>query len=427
MGKALCTAEHMGLKFDRASACNLQITIHCKGIVNIELFQKALNIIQKRHFYLNVFVDSTKAEFNQFEASPFIPLTVVDDKGLNQWREEAEADLNKGLSAENEPYARVKILRSGNECKIIMTLCHFVSDGISGLSLLKNILEVYNKLLNDETDFDLKEIPEMALDFELFPEGIDEDFSIFPAEIEQDIIEKNRIPLEQRKVGFFERTLSVEETCSLVSKCRNENTTVYGALCAFAMAAMADEISERYVSIEEVAVDCISAINMRQLLNKPISDEQLGFGALMAKTHQSVFGNQKSLWEVARNIKRDLESFVLKHGLFKQLYFISEAFELPDEVFSQEMEYSGQYIIMSNLGVIEDKNMPRQLGNIEFEKISLSGTTHYVQGTEWGIFITANTFDGRLNLGFNYTKGYWDINRVERYANKVVKIINEMS
>ncbi|MEI6047794.1 MAG: amino acid adenylation domain-containing protein [Bacteroidota bacterium] len=149
----------------------IPFTNKLSGFLNLEIFEKSLDILFHRHHIMF----STVKEVNGEPYCDIVPskvnISFIDYSGLpeNERSEKVNeifsADSVKTFDLENGPLYRVYIIMTAtNEYYFRISIHHIVFDGWSWGVLVKDLNEIYNSLLNGK-EIDLEEIEFQQYDF----------------------------------------------------------------------------------------------------------------------------------------------------------------------------------------------------------------------------------------------------------------------
>ena len=94
---------------------------------------------------------------------------------------------------------------------------------------------------------------------------------------------------------------------ALRKQCRTQKTTVHGALGAAQLLALAEELHGGEAGMDRLG----SAIGMRERLDPPVTDREIGMYISMVLTEHGV-GPDATPWDLARDIKAQLEQRVTR-------------------------------------------------------------------------------------------------------------------
>lgn len=125
-------------------AFNVSAVLHIVNGPSEETLRKVLEYLPRRHPLLGVHIKKEKKHLLYVsEGTPGIPLTVVERKDGDFWREVVEDELNNKFDMFTGPLVRVTYLTGSGgqgESEIIVTFQHSVVDAVSGTALLGEIL-----------------------------------------------------------------------------------------------------------------------------------------------------------------------------------------------------------------------------------------------------------------------------------------------
>jgi NRPS condensation-like uncharacterized protein len=187
------------------------------------------------------------------------------------------------------------------------------------------------------------------------------------------------------------RHLDEELTQKLINCCRNEKTTVQGALCAAMLLAAARKITA--LNRTEVRVSCQSFVDLRQRLKPVVSDESVSLLASFVNSYHTLRTNT-SFWELARDVKQQLEAGLERNDIFIPVLMFRKMIESllnrPNEV--------PVTVVLTNVGRV---NIPKVYGPFELEEISFVPA----QAVFGGVFAAAvATFEEKMLLNFVFSE-----------------------
>lgn len=363
----------------QAHPTHFALTAKIRGKFSIEQLKKTLNQVQQRHPLLRVRIAFDETQQPWFvEDAAKIPLRVVPREGEQHWQREIQKELSEPFVCTEAPLLRVVLLHSTNISELILVCHHCICDGISNILLTRDILQLLatpNAFLEP-----LSKIPAME---DLIPSKVDDNIlsenSEFPnnswlkqSSLDIELLPQSPISLMSAKDNNFSPeilphlnfgSLSPETTRLLISRCQQELTTVYGAICAAFFLA----ITRQNPSEETHTLQCFSAINIRQYL-KPMVGEHFGYYAHGKSIFQTLSTNE-DLWEIARSFKHQLNQEMTPEKIFKDLLhtqgWISTNPSLT-QVQQAIAEHLDGALSISNLGRVK---FPAQFGNLQLQAI----------------------------------------------------------
>ena len=352
---------------DQSGRAQVVMVAQIKGKFSLEQLKLALNQVQERHLLLRVRIALDEAQQPWFveDTSNNIPLRVVPREGEQQWQREVEQELSQRFVSYQAPLVRVVLIHSTDVSELIITSHHSISDGTSKLLLIRDILQALATPETFTSSEPLAIIPAME---DLIPGQVDENLVSQNSETQKttwlstsSLSTKLTSPLTQFSNATASKTsqilpnihfasLSAENTTQLVSRCRQEQTSVHAAICSAFLLAIANQNSEQM----QQTLQCFSAINIREDL-RPAVVEQFGYYAHGKATLQTLNPND-SLWETARSFKDKINEEIAPEKVFEDLLRNQEWLSTnPDltQVQKAISEHLDRGLIVSNLGRIK--------------------------------------------------------------------------
>lgn len=155
-----------------SAAYNLQVAIHKEGQVDVESIQRSLNVIVQRHEVLRTSFRMVKEQPMQVIApSLSLSLPVVDLRIFSEDERKAVAlqlareELRQPFDMIQGPLIRAKLLwQHEDECLLLLTMHHIVSDGWSMDVLFKELVTLYEAFSSGQPS-PLPELPIQYGDF----------------------------------------------------------------------------------------------------------------------------------------------------------------------------------------------------------------------------------------------------------------------
>lgn len=412
MEKAMETLNRHGGGF-------LVVTVgRIKGPLNAEMVRRALDLVQCRHPRLNSrivgFLDSFRFETGEM---PLIPLRVVDKLHNEPWTDVVLEELNEEIDS-SKGLLRTVLVRLINESHVnylIVTVLHTISDGLSCLQLYSEILAYCQSFASDDPISQVTSLPTLPPVEELLPEskkGLRKEplcDQPEPLGVETLGFEKC-VPMELRRCGLVHRQLDAELTQQLVNICRQEKTTVQGALCAAMLFAAVRKI--RAGQTNDVRVNCRSLVDLRQRLKPVISNENMIVLISSLMSFHTLQINT-SFWELARDIKQQLDAGLEQGEMFSRVLMYSHNVESllrrPNEVLAT--------VSVSNVGRV---NIPKVYGSLELEEISFVPSI----AAYGDVFYAAvTTFQGKIFWNFPFSEPAISLHTMENLVNSAVSCI----
>ena len=213
---------------------DFSVVAEISGETDEETVVTAFAALRDRHPYLKVEVIGHPSDGLSFAWSDKEPMLVVRHVAqASSWLETVGADLQRWEEVWGAPLMKASVLLAHNSFTICLTFNHSISDGRGALSILHDFIRIISGARLEA----LSGLP--GLD-EFAAECAMAELPAPPPEHE----EKPKIAI--RQVTDDPLQLSIlefgrERTSHLIAKCREESTTVHGAICAAAAIATLPE------------------------------------------------------------------------------------------------------------------------------------------------------------------------------------------
>jgi NRPS condensation-like uncharacterized protein len=413
--------------FNRAANSYHVVTIsRISGLLNLEILRQALDLIQKRHPYLNARIIGDVNNMRFQPGASQIPLKIVNKPHSHQWQEVVREELNEKI-ASDKVLMRVVLVKIKNEDNInylITTFHHSIIDGLSSVQLHSEILTNCQKIVSGEVIRDILSLSPVKTIQEILPKSMRGFPGFFkgmfyllkmkllitikkPASLNYE----KYVPVESRSSNMLYKQLNAEITSKIVASSKREKTTVHGTLCAALLLAIAKAISGNQK--ENLCLSCISYVNLRQRLQAEISDNDLG----MLVAPINLFHNVKTteednnlFWNLARNVKQKLKASLENDDIYSNLLssriLASLLLNNPNQMLSS--------LAVSNIGRVD---IAEVYGEFKLEEITFLTSVALFAGI---IVVSASTFNQKMSLNFMFSEPSISSKTIEKIADYAI-------
>ncbi|HEY9668104.1 MAG TPA: condensation domain-containing protein [Coleofasciculaceae cyanobacterium] len=430
--------QAMELLNRRAATYNVVTISRIKGPLNEALIRQALDLAQSRHPRLNSrIVGSLKNLRFETEGKTKIPLRVVKNYRNEQWHDVVLEEMNEKIDSSNVLLRAVlvQIESEINTSYLITTIHHAITDALSGIRLHSELLTYCQRLAAGERITHVSSLPVLPSVEELLPESmqglrgdVNGAFWLLRLTLKQlwhrpkMLNFENYAPTELRRCGIVHRQIDEKITQQFIELCRQEKTTIQGALCAAMLLVAAKKITVRETT--EVCVSCESYVDLRRRLKPVVSDEHMNllassvtsYHTLRTHTSVSAFHTLKthtSLWQLARDVSRQVKAGVENGNIFRSVLIAKKIVESfvsrPNEV--------PVTVALTNVGRV---NIPTVYGPFHLEEISYAPTQAAFPGV---ITAAVATFEGKMLLNFVFSEPSISPETMETLVDSVVSHI----
>lgn len=429
MNRKLGSSEYVAWLSDQVGSLNFVTVAHVSGGLDEQTLRTALDLLSHRHPLLKTRID-IQEDRPVFVADnvPAIPLEVEARLSDDHWHAEVEKEMNRHFSWSEGPLVRVTLLKGAPVSDLLVTFHHTIGEAASGMYFMLHLLTLV-KQISEGNAPDVQPFPERPPVEELLPksardiQGLVKTGALISKQVASIIIQHpQKLPkdgdafAENRQARVIHCTLSEEETESLVNKCREESTTVHGAVCAAVLHAAASQM-HTYHDGKSVTIGCMSAVNLRQFLTPPLGEE-IGFFVSMVITSHRIH-TDTHFWDVARDVKEAVHHAI---GSGDAFVFISLLDKLirntsPDDFMKRAVKLYPAALLVTNVGRLD---IPHQYGSLVLE--GLHFTLANKAASEH--FNTAvATYNNRLVINFSYTEPTMSPERAHALVEDAMKVL----
>lgn len=399
-----------------------------EGDVKPEIVQQALKLVQKRHPMLQVYIVETEdGMYFQSEGITEIPLQVIYQKHENEGWKIAEKELHTKFPPGKIPLCRLTLLYSPENqttCQMIITFHHGIVDGISCMQFINDLLLYCQKIVAGENipqveSLELMPAIENLVNYDLIPEAEITKTSVNEQiNLEPQLIIEGKASANERFSKILPRNLSQDMTKMLITKCKQEETTVHGAICAAMLFAFRKLLNAK----EQINLSYGLPVNLRKSCQPEINTKNLGCFISVLGFNQLV-GKNTSFWDLARECKSKIHNSLISGiplNLLKQNRFRSPDRELmAKSVISKEDKMGrNNAFAISNRGKFQFEYKQEQ---IKIKDLYFATGQHLGGDCFWLGVVTLND---QIFFSFVYVDPVISDQTANKFADYVIHILH---
>ncbi len=425
-GRKLGLVENLFATLHSMGAMLYVNIVSIQGIISFDLLRSAIDLLQKRHPLLQVHLQELDDGcFFCADGTLTIPAIAIERQHEQQWLEIAENELRQKFSGEFTPLCRITLLQSSTQPyknELIVTFHHAIADGISVLHLIHELLSYYQQLVENTPIPKVESLPLLPSLEQLLQKSLAEvnaaDFTpAKPIETTSspNLLIQQMAAVSDRQTRLIPHELDQYLTLQIKNRCRTEQTTVHGILCAAMMMSCAQKLSSQ----TPILVSCSSSINLRSSCSPTVEPSYLGcFIANVTTTHHA--DPKANIWDLAR----ECQSNILRSVQNKIPHYQASNAELLNKYqpafLAQVAEHNmgrNTTTHVSNLGQCDLKAV---YGSIRLESFYFASGLNLVGTCFWLGTVTINQ---KLFCTFTYTNPLISMKMAEALADSVVQIL----
>ncbi|MBU0991576.1 MAG: hypothetical protein KJ737_03690 [Proteobacteria bacterium] len=418
--------------------CRVNAVIHAciQGNLTQKALRAGLDSIQARHPLLRVRIIRKGWAGLYFESGniPKIPLRIVEAPE-DFWVKEAEYECNTYFTP-GGPLARCVLVRhTPHTSTVILCLHHSITDGKSIAYLLRDLIHSASGAIAGHPS----NLPELTL-----KQGMEDFYPAWTKKIKGRIrfflhlfrllgamirlgapkkFKWDRWTLPGKRQAFIiAHVLPSSVLESLITRARNEKTTVHGALTAALILAVAKEQK----IIKKSTFTPTSEVDMRKYLISPIEDDLIQFSSVIVWFMQA--HADSDFWEIARQNRESILRSIEREEQYSAIAMLRCVEFLTKfsgtgrigsmlHAYFYELTTTGA-IDLSNIGSVD---IPAQYGDLSIETLGCLSSL----STMSAMAAFSATLNNRLALNFTGMEPLVSRSRVERIANSAIQILKD--
>ncbi len=373
-----------------------------EGYISASIIQKALSLVYQRHPMLRVCIAQLKdGLLFQSHDQLTINFRVIERESATNWVEVAEQEIHTKFDLTHSLWRFILLQSPDNSSSELMfTYHHAIADGLSCLKFTHDLLSFYTQLAAGESISDVDSMPMLPAAEDLISEKltVSRKIEYILKKLYQKIrpthlMIENAAPVEQRRTRIVPRSLSPNLTEKLKNRCRNENTSIHGALCAAMLLGTAQ------VAFPETKVRllCDSSVDLRRLCKPKLGNDRIGSLASRVEVIHSL-DQHAEFWTLARECKATVEQAIRQKDPQERMLLldwiqVNEAF--LTKAFAEKMGRSGA-IAISNRGQFP---FTATYASLNLKAVYFAGSIHCIGACLW---LGAVTCQDEMACSFAY-------------------------
>ncbi len=400
-----------------------------EGNVQPNILQKALLLLQHRYPLLRVnIIDLKDGAYFSSENIQRIPLQVITKTDESQWLQIAESELHKRFSIPFHPLCRITLLKSSLRdgiSEIIVTFHHAISDGVSCLTFLDNLLIYYQKIVSqEEIDNSISLAFPAPIEESIDRERVNYNQTKEPKTEEKSdsfspqLIIETQASLHERRTRIITRIINSKTLVNLEQQCQTQRTTIHGALWAATL--LATKTISNFG--EPLHLACSSNLNLRKYSHPEIDSNNLGCFFSSVENIYTVTKNIE-FWELARDCQQKFE--MGKGQTINNLINTKRLANFTklnlENILEQNSTGRTKTINISNRGKF---NLAKNYGQLKIQEIYFTVGQHILGPCLW---LGAVTFHEKLCLSLAHVTPLISSKTMNDFADSVVTILKKVA
>jgi len=431
MERELSVAERVMWMSHQVGCANCLFTAHVSGKLDENVLRTALDLLARRHPLLGSRIEVRGIRpFFVSDSVSQIPLRVRTRHGDDDWHDEAETELNDPIRMSAGPLLRAVLIKSDTTAEVLLTCHHIITDAKSGINLISELLELAGQIMEGNLSPKVTELAAHPPVEEILPReargvgGFLKAGAFIVRQLLNALIQRpsklpkdSDAPPQDCRARLLQRRLSAEETEALLIRCREEHTTIQGAVCAAVLEAVAGQIHNNQAEAKPITLTCASAVDLRPVLSRPIKDEVGNFASIVVTTHR--VGPEIHFWKLAQIVKTDLRRAIGRSEPSVSLSLLNKFLPRkikPTDLIKTIAKFNSP-LMVSNVGVIR---IPEKYGPIILRGVHPAlSMTAFPENVE----ATVSTYSNQLGVNLSYSEPTMSRKRMTRLMEDTMDIL----
>jgi hypothetical protein len=341
-----------------------------KGSTDPQTVQAGLELIRRRHYYLKYCITGNNNEDRFIYCDSKIPLKTIGFAEDSTWKSVLEHEANTAFNVTEAPLVRAALIQYSEKFHLVVTISHIISDGMSALIFMIDLLSAIDCLESDAKIPECKLLPPICPDLSLFPE--------LPAGHTAPALVNTRntgvsqaiaayVPIEERKSGFITIHFDQDQTAAMRVRSRGLKVSMNTYLASAMLMVFRDYAISKAL-VMPILTKCSSGINLRKYYRTMVPNDQLGMWSGFGYVFSELSDNS-SLRNIALRYEKELKDYIERGLPFTHLRESARRFiDIPLKQRSMAVESQIPYLLLTNLGraPIQQRMRMHELIGIDF-------------------------------------------------------------
>jgi hypothetical protein len=351
------------------------------GYINETAIRQALDKIQRDNILLQACIlqQGFKRVFYKQASFIPIPLIVIKKTTDEQWKDFGYSQIQKKFDTKKGPLAKLFLLTSVDTLQHDMLLIahHAIIDTKSAVFFFDNLLQNYCVYIKTSSH-NIASQSDVAVDY----------ISINCHQ--QTSYKKSTSKDKLLDISYF--MLSENSTSILITKCRENNTSIFGMFAALCLKSIQTEIGYKKTFFGVVPID------MRQHYFPPIDEKELGCYISAYKNLAFDPSTHTEFWELARRYKNLLNNGIKNPSALKVYFPTNRIVKFIFIVYYKIKKFLAGFAT-NNIGLLVINNCGKYSLSHTYNSLSIEGFSWFANITflkKNRFFVNIITINGKL-------------------------------
>ena len=403
LDRPLTDAERACWLIDQQSPFTIVHIVHVRGPLNPSALRQALDALTAATPLLRVGVRAGRPP-RFFETSRPVPLDLLPRTDEGAWERALAVTRATPMDVAEGPLARLTLVHGMERSELLLATHHGVSDGVSGVTLARELLTALAQIEAGEAPHLQNHPPRPGVEA-LLPAalrgwaGLPRRLGYLLGQLRdltrrpKKLPEEARVPVEARRARTRHTQLDAATSRGLITRARSEDTTVHGAIVAAALRAIAAHLGGH------ARLGCCTPVNLRAQLSEPLGDEVGMFVGPVVHFH--TVGPDAPLWPLAREVRGALRAAAEVSG--PAVALATQSALLPAGAtpeLASRLLYHPLFgaLAVTNMGAPE---LPLTYGALALERMHIASPTAALGSL---VSLAVLTLRGEISINFNYNQ-----------------------
>lgn len=436
----LTDIEKFFLSYAQISPSNVVAIAHLEGIRDIDMLEKALNMVKDRHSYFQYFIKH-EGDHSIFFYDPdkSVPLTVLQEADEELWIKICETEMNQLIDIKTAPMMKTFLLQRRNgSSELIVSFSHIIADGINAVQFIRDVIYLLEKLTEGEKTPTIDNPQFLRPDTAHFPKSASPNMSIGQFEKDNFIIQSFQPDLasgasnfsyalgcSKKKSKLLPYHLSSEDSNTIFNLCHEKKITVNSLLSIALIFAMRDYIYEKDHGYDSpLWIKISTAIDLRRRI-KSIKILPSDFGMWAGRcVLYSKIGKDTTKYDFSRSYHSTFIEYLLHNPFYySNLMVQQQSNGSLNSTLGKSSVHHYPHVKITNIGDLNKMGIMSRYGKIKVNQIGFAAPHHRDWINDLGFGLCASGFNNKLILNFIYMEPA----RTEDEARLFIKrVINHM-
>ncbi|MFM9949514.1 MAG: condensation domain-containing protein [Saprospiraceae bacterium] len=413
--RPLTGLEQWSWLFDQAAVLNFVIVARVSGRFDRGRLRTALNDLA--NYYPNLTARIEPGRLPHFVAGAGQINLEIEQWLPDAWQEITVREINSPFETEPGPLVRAHLLDGTDTSDLLLTFNHVLGDGMSGILIMKELLELHaGRAPHESPQPDVLNPPLKSFFTSRLKACVVALKMFWVSRRMMPIPPERWVPVQERHTGLITVQLDGTFMGLLAAAARLHHTSVHGAFVAAVLLAIEQDMRNSNINLSGKTLGCATPVDLRRQTD--MSPEAIG-SLLSGVVSSHKVHRDTSFWDLAVEVSQTIRSAVESGDLLALARFqdmtVPQVRNLEKTMAAAE-RFNRTAAIVTNLGRID---LGTSFGPLKLERIGAIVSNN--ANAAASLVLSAVTIADSTSLNFMYAEPLLSKEKAQRLVDDILK------